>query len=414
MKDEILAYLSNPRQLEKLYRDDKGHFKREFSRLYPTIKGNTIADAWNERLNFEGDEIKWGANGELIFVIIVSVLAGLIAKLPDIFAIDDEFFYTRNAGFIVFPALCAYFGWKNRLRGAKVAIIVGTIVLGLIFINSLPVAAYSDTIMLSCIHLLLFLWVVLGFSFIDNKGNSVQQRLGYLRYNGDLIVMTTLIVIAGAILTAVTIGLFSLIGFAIEEFYLRYIIIFCLPAAPILGTYLVDTNPQLVGKVSPVIAKIFSPLVLAMLVIYLVAIIISGKDPYNDREFLMVFNALLVGVMAIIFFSIAETSATKAKPAGTFVLFLLSVVTIVVNGVALSAIIFRISEWGITPNRAAVLGGNVLILINLVLVTTQLFRVVSGKGAINGVGRAIAVFLPIYCLWAIVVTFLFPFIFGFR
>jgi hypothetical protein len=76
--------------------------------------------------------------------------------------------------------------------------------------------------------------------------------------------------------------------------------------------------------------------------------------------------------------------------------------------------LFRISEWGITPNRAAVLGGNVLILINLLLVTAQLFRVLSKKADITGVGKTIAFYLPIYCLWAMIVAFLFPFLFGFR
>src|SRR4028118_2180255 len=96
--------------------------------------------------------------------------------------------------------------------------------------------------------------------------------------------MTGLILISGAILTGITIGLFSLIGFNIEKVYFDYVGIFGLAAAPVVGTYLTQTNPQLVGKVSPVIAKIFSPLVLVMLVVYLTAIIYSGKDPYNDRE----------------------------------------------------------------------------------------------------------------------------------
>jgi hypothetical protein len=151
-----------------------------------------------------------------------------------------------------------------------------------------------------------------------------------------------------------------------------------------------------------------------MLVIYLVAIIYSGKDPYNDREFLLIFNALLIGVMAIIFFSVAETSKKTKSQIEVWVLFLLSVVTIIVNGIALSAILFRISEWGITPNRAAVLGGNVLILINLLLVTVQIFRVLAKKADTTGVGKAIAYYLPIYSLWTIIVTFLFPFIFGYK
>jgi hypothetical protein len=148
-----------------------------------------------------------------------------------------------------------------------------------------------------------------------------------------------------------------------------------------------------------------------MLVIYLVAVVYSGKDPYNDREFLIIFNVLLIGVLAIIFFSIAETSRTTKSQAEIWILFLLSAVTILVIGIALSAIMFRISEWGITPNRAAVLGVNVLVLINLLLVTAQLYRVIFKKTDIAGVGSSIAFYLPVYLLWGTVVTFVFPLLF---
>jgi len=413
MKDEIRNHLTNPGQLEKLYRTNKVLFKREFSILYPEFKGNTLADFWNERLNYESDEINWGTRRELLFVIIASLVAGVIAKLPALLSISEDFFYPRNIGFIIFPPLIAYFAWKNKLSTGKIAFIAGATLAGLIFINFLPNVKQSDTLILSCIHLFLVLWLLLGFAFVGAVSNNNEKRLGYLKYNGDLVVMTTLILIAGAIMTGITIGLFSLLGFHIEDFYFQNIVVFGLPAAPILGTYLTQTNPQLVGKVSPVIAKIFSPLVLVMLVTYLVAMVYSGKDPYNDRQFLLIFNALLIGVMAIIFFSVAETSKTKSLPE-IWILFLLSVVTVIVNGIALSAILFRISEWGITPNRAAVLGGNVLILINLLLATVQLFRVLFRKADITGVGKAIAFYLPIYGAWATIVTFIFPLLFGFK
>lgn len=414
MKAEILTHLNDPGQLEKLYRTNKVNFKRAFSALYPELKGNSLADFWNERLNYETDEINWGTRGELLFVIVAALVAGLIAKLPAFLSIDEEFFFSRNIGFIIFPALSAYFVWKNKLSIPKIAVIVGTTLVGLIFINSLPNVKQSDTLVLACIHLLLFLWSILSFAFVGEARNNDEKRLSYLKYNGDLVVMTTLILIAGGIMTAITIGLFKLIGIDIEKFYFENVVFFGLPAAPIIGTYLTQTNPQLVGKVSPVIAKIFSPLVLVMLVIYLGAMVYSGKDPYNDREFLLIFNALLIGVMAIIFFSVAETSTTTKSKAEILVLFLLSTVTIIVNGIALSAILFRISEWGITPNRAAVLGSNVLILINLLLVTAQLYKVFSKKANLNEVGKTMAFYLPIYVLWTIVVTFIFPLIFGFK
>jgi hypothetical protein len=414
MKDEIISHLNHPGQLEKLYRSNKAPFKREFNLLYPQLKGNTLADFWFERLNYETEDINWGTGKELLIVIIGSLVAGLIAKTPAIFGIDPEYFYSRNIGFIIFPLLMAYFAWKNKLPASKIAFMAVTVLAGLIFINLLPHIKKSDTLLLSCIHLLLFLWCILGFAFVGDKNNNEEKRLGFLKYNGDLVVMTTLILIAGGIMTGITIGLFSLIGFKIEQWYFDYVAILGLAAAPIVGTYLTQTNPQLVGRVSPVIAKIFSPLVLVMLVVYLVAIIFSGKDPYNDREFLMIFNALLIGVMAIIFFSVAEAAKASKSHTEAWILFLLSVVTVILNGIALSAILFRISEWGLTPNRMAVLGANVLILINLLLVTVQLYKVISNKTDITGVRKAISFYLPVYFVWAVIVTFLFPLLFSFK
>jgi hypothetical protein len=414
LKDEILARLNDPGQLEKMYRTNKVPFKKAFNTLYPELRGNILADSWNERLNYENDEVNWGTGKELVYVIIGALTAGLIAKLPALFSINEDFFYPRNIGFIVFPLLTAYFAWKNKLSTGKISFIAGATLAGLIFINSFPELKKSDTLILSCLHLVLFLWSVLGFAFVGGNGYNPEKRLSFLKYNGDLVVMTTLILISGALMSGITVGLFSLIGFDIKEFYFKNIVIFGLSAAPIVGTYLTQTNPQLVGKVSPVIARLFSPLVLVMLITYLIAMVYSGKDPYNNRDFLLIFNALLIGVMAIIFFSVAETAKNTKSYMEIWVLFLLSVVTIIVNGVALSAILFRILEWGFTPNRTAVLGGNVLILINLLLVTVQLFRVLSKKADITRVGKAIAFCLPVYFIWTIIVTFIFPLIFGFK
>ncbi|MFD2573262.1 hypothetical protein ACFSUS_21650 [Spirosoma soli] len=414
MKAEVVNSLDNPRQLEKLYRDDKVSFKREFNSVYPTIKDNTVAQIWYERLNFENEALSWGSGRELFFVIVASFVAGLIAKLPTFFAINPEYFYPRNIGFIVFPFLMAYFAWKQTLPLKIIFPVFLIIVASVIYINVLPNNDKSGTLILACIHLPLFLWSILGFTYVSGDLKNGQGRLNFLRYNGDLVVMTTIILIAGGGLTVITLGLYELIGLKIGEFYFQNIAIWGLAAAPLVGTYLVQTNPQLVNMVSPVVAKIFTPLVFTTLVIYLIAVIYTGKDPYNDREFLLIFNLLLIGVMALILFSIAGTAKNSESRILTFMLFGLSIVTIVLNGIALSAIVFRISEWGITPNKLAVLGGNILILINLLLVTYRLFKTVNDQNQIETVESSIASFLPIYSLWTIVVIFLFPLLFSFK
>ncbi|TAF63604.1 MAG: hypothetical protein EAZ55_13525 [Cytophagales bacterium] len=414
MKEEIISNLDNPRQLEKLYRDNKTTFKREFNLIYPDIQEKFIAQIWNERLNFEKEEISWGTGNELTFIIVASIIAGLIAKIPEFALIEGAYFYPRNLAFIVFPLLTAYFSWRQKMTTKKNVIISGVILISFFYINSLPNNSKSDTLILACIHLPLFLWAVLGYTFIGNSLKNYHKRLDFLRYNGDLVVMTILILITGAILTGITIGLFALIQLEIFEFYFKYIVVWGLAASPIVGTYLVQTNPQLVNRVSPVIAKVFTPLVLTTLVIYLIAVIRTGKDPYSDRDFLLIFNLLLIGVMAIILFSIAETSKHSGNKIGMILLLSLSIVTIIVNGIVLSAILFRISEWGITPNRLAVLGGNILILTNLLLVTYRLSKTTRNRNEIENVEKSIATFLPIYSIWTLIVTFVFPIIFNFK
>ena len=85
-------------------------------------------------------------------------------------------------------------------------------------------------------------------------------------------------------------------------------------------------------------------------------------------------------------------------------LFILSALTLIVNTIFLSAILYRIGEWGITPNRLAVLVSNVLIFSNLVLLAFKLFRVVRKKALLAEAEDSIALF----------VVFLFPVIFGFK
>jgi hypothetical protein len=181
-----------------------------------------------------------------------------------------------------------------------------------------------------------------------------------------------------------------------------------------VSTYLVQINPSLVNKVSPVIARIFSPMALITLLVYLTTVTVTGQDPYTDRDFLILFNLLLVAVMALVLFATAESTTRKHSTFNHWVLLLLVAVTIIINSIALSAILFRISEWGITANRLAVFVGNILILTNLIWILKNMIRMSAGKSEIKDVEQCISSFLPIYTAWTAVVLFLFPVIFGFK
>ncbi len=359
----------------------------------------------------EAQDFNWGSKTEITLVIILCIVAGFIAKIPHFFPISEDFFYMRNIGFIALPGLSAYFAWKNKISITKMIGIGSIIVLTIIYINTLNIENTSDTLVLACIHMVLFSGSLVAYTFVNDLKNDTEKRLTFLKYIGDVLVMSAMMMIAGGIVSGITIGLFTIIGMQIENYYFQNIAIWGVAAVPMISTYLVQNNPNLVGKVAPIIAKIFSPVVLLMLVVYLIAIISTGQDPYNDREFLMMFNVLLIGVMALLIFGIAGNTNNSISKFQSWVSFLLSAITLVICGIALSAILFRISEWGITPNRLAVLGSNVLIFTHLLLVALQLLKYNTNKNDLTMVEKSISIYLPVYFLWSVVVCFLFPLLF---
>lgn len=411
---EIIQNINHPVQLEKLYRKNKSEFQQAFNTSYPDIKQHTAAQIWYERLNYRQEGMDWGRKTDLIFVLAVIFIAGLIAQIPQFTGIKEDFFFSRNISFIVLPMLIAYFAWKQKLEIKKLIFPIMAVLVSVVYVNFLPNNLNSDSIILACIHLPLFLWTILGYTFVGGNLNATQKKIDFLRFNGDFLVMTAIMVLSGGLFTGLTIGLFKLIGLNIEEFYARNIIVWGAPAVPILAAYLVQNNPQLVNKISPLIAKIFTPLVFITLFIFLATLVYTGKNLYNDREFLIVFNALLIGVMALILFSVSEATKGAVQKFSLLLLFGLSVLTIILNGFALSAIAFRLAEFGFTPNRIAVLGANLLIFVNLILVAYKLSLVAKGKTEIQKVGEVIALFIPIYAIWTAIVVFVLPLIFNFK
>ncbi len=413
MENEIKININNPKQLEKLYRDNSSAFVHAFNAVYEEIKNQPAAQAWNERLNFTQENATWTNKTEIIFIVIAAFVGGLIAKIPGFLGLEYDVYLSKNIGFVVFPILSMYFIWKQKLAMSKFILPLILFIGSAIFINSLPYNEQSSTFILSLIHLPIFLWSILGYSFVGGDIQNSQKKISFLKFNGNFIVMTALIFISGVIFTGITIALFELLKIDIKQFYFEQIAVWALAAIPMLSTYLVQNNPQLVNKISPTIARIFTPLVFITLLVFLVALMYTGKNIYNDRNFLLLFNALLIGVMAIILFSLTEASKNASSKTNLIILFGLSLLTIIANAIALSAIAFRLSEFGISPNRLAVLGANLLMFVHLLFVSYGLIKNLKGKASIQDVEKEIALFIPAYAVWAAFVAFAMPFIFKF-
>lgn len=91
----------------------------------------------------------------------------------------------------------------------------------------------------------------------------------------------------------------------------------------------------------------------------------------------------------------------------------LVVVTILIDAIALSAILFRIASFGFTPNRVAVLGANLVIVVHLGMICGAYIGFLRQRTGFAAMRQAVGSYLPAYAAWAAIVAFLLPVIFRF-
>jgi hypothetical protein len=161
------------------------------------------------------------------------------------------------------------------------------------------------------------------------------------------------------------------------------------------------------------LTRLFSPLFAAVLVAFLGTVLWSGRGVDIERNLLIAFDLLLVEVLGLLLYSISARDARA--PAGPFdvVQVLLLASALSADALALWAIAVRIDEFGVTPNRVAALGENVILLVNLAWSTVLYSRFVMGRGSFTALEQWQTGYIPIYAAWAAIVAIVFPPIFGY-
>lgn len=165
--------------------------------------------------------------------------------------------------------------------------------------------------------------------------------------------------------------------------------------------------------IAAALARIFSPLFLLMAVIYLIVTFVRGENPFIDRSFLITFNGMLLLVLGISVFSIVERNEESHVQPIDFINLALVVVTLAIDAIALSAILFRIASFGFTPNRVIVLGANLVIFVHLAWICGTYIALLRRRVEFAAMRHVVGSYLPVYGVWAAVVTFLLPVIFRF-
>jgi hypothetical protein len=209
-----------------------------------------------------------------------------------------------------------------------------------------------------------------------------------------------------------TFAMFSVIKVRIDHIVGDYVVVYGLASAPLVANYMIESSPKIINKVAPFISKLFTPLMLVVMTGFLIALVFFAKDPFNNREELIVFNVMLAAIIAVVIFTFSGNSENY-RSVYNKILLLLSLEAMIINSIALSAIVYRLFAFGVSPNRIAVLGANLLLFSNLILITLKLIQFIRNKAAAENVESSMTNMLPFYAVWAGIVAVLMPLFFGF-
>lgn len=366
----------------------------------------------------DGESARRRQRTELVIVVALGVLAGFLGKIPALLGSDvvDEnvLLYAKNAFLFALPPAAIYLIWKRALSPRFWWVTAAVFCGAALVANLYPSHGPHDTARLIAIHLPIALILFLGVLYGGPGWRRTGVRLDYVRFVGEVFIYGVLLGLGGGVLMGVSVVLFELIEVRIEHFVASWVVVFGGGALPVVAAYLVEHKRGRLETIAPVLARVFTPLFLVVLLALLIAMLVTGRAPSEDRELLIWFDLLLVVALALTLYTMSARDVEQPRDLWDWLTFALVAAALVVDLVALHAMVSRLVAYGATPNRVAALGENVLLLVNLGLIAVGYVRFLAGRATYQRIVDLQMRYLPVYAVWAAAVVVVFPPGFGFR
>jgi hypothetical protein len=388
---------------------------REFAREHSERLWKRLVVASDDRGGGGGT-----AGREALTAVALAVAAAAAIKLPALFGVRMDpgqelpELYVRNLGLFVLPLLAAFFAWKRALPPAGRLWLAAPFAAAAAAMNLMPFTPEAHTLRLAALHVLIALWLAVGYAYAGGRWRDHAARMNYVRFSGEWFIYYALIALGGGVLMALTGFVFSAIGFKPEPLLATWVLPCGAVGAVLIAAWLVEAKQSVIENMAPVLTLIFTPLFTLLLLAFLGTMAWTGSGIDVKREALIGFDLLLAVVAGLVLYAISARD--PAKPAGLFdaLQLLLVVCALLVDAIALWAIAGRISDYGFSPNKVAALGENVILLVNLGWSAVLYARFLARRAPFAALERWQTAYLPVYALWAWVVVLVFPVVFSFR
>lgn len=355
----------------------------------------------------------------ILMVILFTAISGTLSKIPGWFFQPEsgwsnayEMLIMKNMSLWILPLVALYLLILRKASRKMILVVMGLFVLSFILINVYPFGGLRQTELLTGLHVPLLSWLFVGVAYLGKEWKDSKRRMDFIRFTGEAFIYAVLIFAGLMVLTLFITMIFSSINIDVSQFIVDYLLVYGSYGVIMVTLYQVEKK-NLLENFAPILARIFSPLFLIAMVIFLVMIVATWRNPLSDRNYLIAFDAMLILVLALVLYTLSSRKEHEKPGLFDSLSLGLIVAALLIDSIALVEIVIRLSTM-ITPNKLAALGENVLVLGNLAGLAYFYVKILTRKGHFEALEKFQTDYLWVYAGWLAVVAFLFPLFFGFR
>ncbi len=310
------------------------------------------------------------------------------------------------------PFLAGYFAHRRQLAPRTWVLMALVFATAAVVVNVYPYGQDSSTETLVALSLPVALWFAVSFPYMGGTLASHERRMDFVRFTGEWLIYYVLIALGGGVLMGLTAAILEPTGVNVDR-VAEWVIPSGAAGAVIVAAWLVESKQRVVENMAPVLTMLFTPLFAIMLVATTVVYAVTELGGTFDRELVTTFDALLIVVLGLVLYGISarQPSATPEWMDGIQLVTVIS--ALILDAIVLAAMIARIGDLGFSPNRAAALGLNLVLLVNLTGAAWLSSRYLLRRTPFHRLERWQTSYLPILALWAATVVVILPPLFHF-
>jgi hypothetical protein len=437
----IKSLEQDPEQLELAYRHaveagDEANFAAAVETSYAEAQGNLLLAAWHYRLAVAAARVKarviawrWALplavlNGLVLWLLsdeqqfslrFTSPLTGqTYTLLPAVFLLAVPVSAALIAAFL------ALAGKGRRLPAVALAAVLAaaTAYVLLLFPRILPQPYQQQYLSLMVLHLGILGWAAIGFVALAGESDEAN-RFAFLVKSLEVVIVAGLLAIAGGIFTAITFGLFSALDIELPAVVQRLFIaggggLIVVVAVALVydptATPLRQAFDEGLSKLVALLLRLMLPLSVGVLLVYLAFIPFNWQQPFENRDVLVIFNAMLFAVIALLVGALPVRGTDLSERGQTWLrrgAVALAVPALLISLYALAAIVYRTTTDRMTPNRLLFIGWNVVNIF--VLAYLLLGQARAGRaGWLRAMHSTFSTGLTLYLIWAIAGLLILP------